>query len=227
MQVLFDIETVRQYKTLNESPAEVQTAWANHSKRYYPEMIYGESYEKWASLKPEFAKVVCISAMDSETKTIADFYGAENDPENMEHALLKSFADRVTGRGEWSAATFIGHAIKKFDIPFLVTRFLAYEIPVPDCFKFYGKKPWEITNIVDTVEVWKGGQYQTCNAANLECVCLLLGIPSPKDDISGAEVGDVYYSGDPDALQRIVTYCGKDVDRNAKVYNAMHKLNMI
>ena len=38
---------------------------------------------------------------------------------------------------------------------------------------------------------------------------IFLGIPSPKDDIDGSQVGSVYWN-DKD-LERIVTYCQKDV----------------
>jgi len=44
----------------------------------------------------------------------------------------------------------------------------------------------------------------------------VLGIPSPKDDISGEEVTRVYWQ--ERNLPRIVTYCQKDVETTAKVY---------
>ena len=37
----------------------------------------------------------------------------------------------------------------------------------------------------------------------------LFNIPTPKDDISGADVGRVYW--EEDNLERIATYCQKDV----------------
>jgi hypothetical protein len=36
-----------------------------------------------------------------------------------------------------------------------------------------------------------------------------LGIPSPKDDIDGSMVGDIYWK--EQGLDRIVAYCEKDV----------------
>ena len=36
-----------------------------------------------------------------------------------------------------------------------------------------------------------------------------MGVPSPKDDIDGSMVGDVYWN--ENNLERIVTYCQKDV----------------
>lgn len=37
----------------------------------------------------------------------------------------------------------------------------------------------------------------------------VLGIPSPKDDIDGSMVRDVYYKGND--LERIIHYCDRDV----------------
>nr|MBP8066319.1 3'-5' exonuclease [Flavobacterium sp.] len=44
----------------------------------------------------------------------------------------------------------------------------------------------------------------------------VLGIPSPKDDIDGSEVGKVFYI-DKD-IDRIITYCEKDVIAVAQVF---------
>ena len=44
----------------------------------------------------------------------------------------------------------------------------------------------------------------------------ILGIPTPKDDITGADVARVYYE-DKD-LERIAAYCKKDVVATAQLY---------
>ena len=44
----------------------------------------------------------------------------------------------------------------------------------------------------------------------------ILGIPSPKEDIDGSMVRDVYY-GEKD-LERIITYCELDVVTTAQVF---------
>jgi predicted PolB exonuclease-like 3'-5' exonuclease len=43
----------------------------------------------------------------------------------------------------------------------------------------------------------------------------VLGIPSPKDDIDGSQVRDIYY--EENDLERIVTYCEKDVSAIAQI----------
>ena len=44
----------------------------------------------------------------------------------------------------------------------------------------------------------------------------VLGIPSPKDDIDGSQVATVYYK--EQNLQRILSYCEKDVVTVAQVF---------
>ncbi len=67
-------------------------------------------------------------------------------------------------------------------------------------------KPWE-TNIIDTFQYWRFGDYKHFTSLKLLAACL--GVPSPKDDIDGSMVGEVYWKEND--ISRIVTYCQKDV----------------
>jgi hypothetical protein len=73
-------------------------------------------------------------------------------------------------------------------------------------------KPWE-TNLVDTMQMWRFGDYKNYTSLNLLASCL--GISSPKGDIDGSMVGLVYWK--ENNLQRIVEYCQKDVVTVAQV----------
>jgi hypothetical protein len=44
----------------------------------------------------------------------------------------------------------------------------------------------------------------------------ILGIPSPKDDIDGSQVRDVYY--DEADIDRIIKYCEKDTVTVAQIF---------
>ncbi|MDP4273549.1 MAG: 3'-5' exonuclease, partial [Bacteroidota bacterium] len=59
----------------------------------------------------------------------------------------------------------------------------------------------------DTLELWKFGDYK--HYTSLELLTNLFGIPSPKDDIDGSQVADVYYKEKD--IGRIAAYCEKDV----------------
>ena len=80
-------------------------------------------------------------------------------------------------------------------------------MPFPALLQLHGKKPWETKYLLDTLELWKFGDYK--NYTSLKLLAATLGFPSPKDDIDGSEVGRVYWE-DKD-LDRISLYCEKDV----------------
>jgi predicted PolB exonuclease-like 3'-5' exonuclease len=53
----------------------------------------------------------------------------------------------------------------------------------------------------------------------------VLGIPSPKDDIDGSQVATVYY--EEQNLQRIISYCEKDVVTVAQVFLRLRKESLL
>ena len=76
----------------------------------------------------------------------------------------------------------------------------------------FGKKPWEVPHL-DTLEMWKFGDYK--QYTSLKLLTAILGISSPKDDIDGSEIANVYYK--EKNLQRIVSYCEKDTIAVAQI----------
>lgn len=62
--------------------------------------------------------------------------------------------------------------------------------------------------------MWKFGDRK--NFTSLDLLCRIHNIPSPKDDISGEQVARAYR--DDKDLERIRTYCEKDVVATAKLY---------
>ena len=64
------------------------------------------------------------------------------------------------------------------------------------------------------MDLWKFGDFKNFTSLNL--LARTLGIPTPKDDIDGSMVGEVYWKEKD--LKRIVTYCQKDVITVAQVY---------
>jgi len=82
-----------------------------------------------------------------------------------------------------------------------------HQMKLPNSLDISGKKPWETKHLLDTLEMWKFGDYKHYTSLNL--LTNLFGIPSPKDDIDGSEVGKVYWNEKD--LARICVYCEKDV----------------
>ena len=104
------------------------------------------------------------------------------------------------------------HNGKEFDFPFLARRMLINGLPLPKKLNLFGKKPWEIPHL-DTLELWKFGDYK--HYTSLKLLTHILGVPSPKDDIDGSQVAQVYYK--ENNLKRIVEYCQKDTIAVAQV----------
>jgi hypothetical protein len=105
------------------------------------------------------------------------------------------------------------HNGKEFDFPYLCRRMVINGISLPGLLQISGKKPWEIPHL-DTMEMWKFGDFKSYTSLNL--LAHALGIPTPKDDIDGSMVGEVYWSQKD--LKRISTYCEKDVLTAAQVF---------
>ena len=92
-------------------------------------------------------------------------------------------------------------------MPFVCRRLLIHQMPFPALLNVAGKKPWETKHLLDTMELWKFGDNK--NYTGIKLLTAVFGIPSPKDDIDGSQVRNVFYNeGD---VERIAKYCEKDV----------------
>ena len=104
------------------------------------------------------------------------------------------------------------HNGKEFDFPYIARRMIINNIELPYKLNLFGKKPWEVPHL-DTLELWKFGDYKTYTS--LKLLTNVLGIPSPKTDIDGSEVYGVYYN--EKNIDRIITYCEKDTIAVAQI----------
>ena len=90
--------------------------------------------------------------------------------------------------------------------------FLINGVRIPNKLQLFGKKPWEVPHL-DTLDLWKFGDYK--HYTSLTLLAHILGIPSPKDDINGSQVRDVFY--EENDIYRIATYCEKDTITVAQI----------
>jgi predicted PolB exonuclease-like 3'-5' exonuclease len=118
-------------------------------------------------------------------------------------------------------ATYCGHNIKRFDVPFIAKRLAINGLAIPINFQIFKMKTWEIP-FLDTSDVWSFGAWQE-SYCSLELLCNSLGVPTPKDGVVGKEVGEVYYNG---GIDRIVEYCEKDVEATCKVLLKLSNLDI-
>ena len=137
---------------------------------------------------------------------VKSFFGKD------ETELLIQFVDLLETSFEKKSTLLCGHNIKEFDVPYIARRLLINNLQLPKSLNLMGKKPWEVPHL-DTLELWKFGDYK--HFTSLKLLTEVLGIPSPKDDIDGSQVRDVYY--EENNLNRIKSYCEKDVVAVAQV----------
>jgi len=205
-----DIETAREFPTLDSAPDKVQKLWDWYCKRKYPEEEdYPKLYKEKTGLDSAFAKIVCISCAyerngEIRTKSFAD---------KSERDLLFNFAEMLSE----IRYTLVGHNVKRFDLPFIVQRMWRYGLNIPTALKLYDKKPWEM-NVIDTKEIFTLNNFAA--SVSLHQMCHVLGVPTPKDGIDGSMVGDAYHEG---RLNEIVEYCEKDVIATLSCANIMLK----
>lgn len=213
--ILFlDIETVPQYASYQDMPESWKSLWdikAGYIIRNKEDETVETVYPR-AGIYAEFGKIVCIScgfiqgSGDQKKITLKSFAG------HNERLLLHEFAEMLK---KWSAHEqrfLCGHNGKEFDFPYLCRRMIVNNIAIPSLLNISGKKPWEV-NHLDTMELWKFGDFKNYTSLNL--LAHALNIPTSKDDIDGSMVWEVYWK--EKNLERIVTYCQKDVVTVAQI----------
>ncbi len=208
--IFIDIETARVEKELKEG-TPMFDSW-EYTKRYenFDLIELKNSYIKESALYAEFARVVCISVGRIKGDKLAiKTYNNED-----EKTLLEDFNRDLGIVADKNPKTvFCGHAAIGFDIPFIFKRCLINQVEPDELLDTAHLKPWEVTTI-DTKDLWKGTSFRPSSLIN---IAVALGIPSPKDDISGADVGELYWSDDKNKIERISIYCEKDVLTTANV----------
>lgn len=217
--IFLDIETVPGESSFMLLSEDWQELWTKKSARMLPpDIAPADFYQQQAAIYAEFAKIVCISfgyyrSSGSERKLrIKSLFGTD------EKELLLNFCELLIGfEKHHKAWIFAGHNVKEFDLPFLSRRMLINGMSIPASMNFQNMKPWEI-NVVDTMHYWRFGDFR--NYTSLELLATALGIPSPKSDINGSQVGEVFWK--EKNLKRIVEYCQRDV---ATVANIIQRFN--
>jgi uncharacterized protein YprB with RNaseH-like and TPR domain len=211
--ILFlDIETVPETENFSDLDTTKQDLWSAKSRYQRKEEFSAEEFYDRAGIWAEFGKIVCISVgyfkMEGDVRTfrVTSFYGDEI-------KILKKFKNLLISHFSGNKHLLCAHNGKEFDFPYIARRMIIHNIELPYKLNLFGKKPWEVPHL-DTLELWKFGDYKTYTS--LKLLTNVLGIPSPKDDIDGSEVYRVYYK--EKEIDRIITYCEKDTIAVAQIF---------
>ncbi len=230
-KILFlDIETVPQTDDISLLPEEIQQMWGekfNSLRSRNPERYAGmeslnESFMKNAGIYAEFGRIICISVGFIHRAGSANKLRIKSFAGDNETKLLKEFKELLNSFFTTAEHNFCGHNIKEFDVPYICRRMLINGIALPKALQIHTKKPWEL-NFLDTMDYWKFGDYK--NYTSLKLLAAILGVPTPKDDIDGSQVASVYY--EEKNLERIVTYCQKDVVATTQIWLRLNGRTLI
>lgn len=211
--LFLDIECVRSNKELDIDSYEFELfQYKNRDKttgELLPEADVIALYNKSAALSPIYGKIVCVSiGYVVDTKFYSkNITGEEKDIITEVFNILNSVNKTVTGFN-----------LIPFDLNYLIIRAAAcgVDILLKDAVNTLDKKEWKVSEkVCDLFLILKGTGYQS---NSLQETAYLLGVKSSKDDIAGHQVSEVYWT---EGVDRIATYCAKDILCTAEIFLAL------
>ena len=152
-------------------------------------------------LDPTTGRIVCIGVVDSETSFERTFSHID------EKELLESFWRWLEGARPSLFVSFNG---RRFDVPYLNIRSAihgiepAYPIPL------------EWSSHFDVREAFEGDDKR--RRGSLDYFCAVFGLPSPKVEMDGSLVGQVYAEGRIEDIER---YCLADCRATLALYRRL------
>lgn len=218
-QIVFDLETIP--GETKPTPEDIKVP-SNYTK---PETI--EKYKNDPKRLAEEWKKQALSYIQGRIHSIGFKIGTDpvgvvfhhDDEEQVilqfEEAVLKSFNEHYKNDTMYGT-TWVGHNIKKFDLPFLWLRVRKYASPkllhilgtTPDDIKFQDTMMWGCVT-----DKYKG-------FVSLDKLCAFFGLPG-KGDMDGSQVYDYWKDGRD---EEIAEYCKDDTQ---KTHDVAEKLGII
>jgi predicted PolB exonuclease-like 3'-5' exonuclease len=209
--LFLDIETVPEKATFDQLTEVEKELYAAKTRYQRTEDQSPAAFYERAGIWAEFGKIICISVgffsllKKKRNFRIKSFFGTEK-------KLLTEFKTLLENHFSKPSQLLCAHNGKEFDFPYIARRMIIHGIDLPAKLNLFNKKPWEVPHL-DTLHLWRFGDYK--HYTSLSLMAYVLGIPTPKDDIDGSQVAQVYYQDGN--LKRIVNYCEKDVITVAQV----------
>ena len=226
--VFFDLETAAEYESLdllllaNKKKAELWSKRCDYLRSRFEENKYltdEELYIEKAALTPEFARIVCatfarLSWTEDGPSLIVKSYSSDSEIEVLEgiHKVFEKFFN----------LKFVGHNIKRFDVPMMCKRLLINSYSLPKGLLIHNLKPWEMP-FIDTSEVWSFGAWQE-GFTSLDLLATSIGLDSPKEEIQGSEVNSYFWKGE---IEKITKYCERDVMTTTNILLKLSGLSIV
>ena len=230
MHIVFDIETLPcndPHVIANfRDDAEVEKATVKAPANYkdeakIAEYIAAKHAEIDAGIEERIAKtsfsglegrIACISWQVDDGDPFATSAGlTERQVIEQFYASVAAFTQRPIHNGTLNVdASFVGHNIAGFDLPFLKHRSIILGIKPPAIVrKAFSAKPWD-SIIQDTMLMWSSDPHKR---GSMDRLCRAFGIPG-KGDFDGSMVASTW----PTDPQKVIDYCKDDVRRTWEIY---------
>jgi len=213
-KILFlDIETVPQFPDYNLLPQRMKLLWDKKAVFLTKENQTPEELYERAGIYSEFGKIITISFAYIRKNNGQNSLIVKSISGHEEDRILRTFNRLLETHFNTNEHYLCAHNGKEFDFPYIARRSIINNIKVAKILYTPGAKPWEVKHL-DTLELWKFGDKK--NWTSLDLLTAIFDIPSPKEDISGADVYKEYWH--ENNLDRIQKYCRQDVVALVKVF---------
>lgn len=209
MTLFLDIETIPASGDTVDLVREQFERRSSYSQTKRP--VSFDDYLHGTSLDPNFGQLLCVgyAANDGPVGVVhppspkgSKGFGGVSSHEEKE--MLTEFWKLANG-----ATQLVGHNLVAFDVPFLWKRSILHGVP-PSVDLSDGSL------MFDTMLAWDLAMPR--KHTGLDLLAKLLGIPTSKTELHGAEVYDYYRAG---KLEAIYAYCQRDVDVTRAVYRRL------
>lgn len=223
-KILFlDIETVPQKPVYEDLSDRMKKFWDRKASFLATNDETPEDLYSRAGIYSEFGKIIVIAVgylrKKQETGYTLIIKAISNDDESK---ILIRFNDFLKKYFNSTEHYLCAHNGKEFDFPYIARRMLINGIKPAPILDLQGLKPWEVRHL-DTMQMWKFGDYK--HFTSLDLLTEIFGIDSPKQDIDGSQVADVYWKEKD--LKRIEKYCKRDVLALVQVFMRLNSLSLI
>jgi predicted PolB exonuclease-like 3'-5' exonuclease len=224
--IFVDIETATFTARFEELSPQMIKAWEYESQKLKTEenatTTPAEKYLQYGALYPEFGRIVCISAayfqhmaVDGLQLRVKSFCGLH------ENELLASFLKAIDAKKRFP--NLCAHNGREFDFPYIAKRCIIQGLPLPGHLLLKDKAQWETRHLIDTMQLWKFSSWK--DNRRLDLLCASLNIPTPKEDIEGSMVSNVFWQDKN--YNRIACYCQKDVVALAQIVLRMSGMPLL
>ena len=217
--LVLSIETVSSSSSYDELEEQLKQLWREKHSYLIEEGESPESiYTRRGAVEAEFAKVITVGIGFLRIRAAtAESLHIHVIQDESEEALLRTFVatlpESESGQLRYNLCAHNG---KEFDFPFLCRRLLAYGVLLPLPLQIQHKKPWQLTHLYDTFEMWRFGDKKQFTSLPLLCHTLNIPIEKVLTEISGRKIHALYY--EEKDMRTICTYTEAQLRATTAVY---------